>query len=567
MKKFDITYLSTKVGKGTIDVNGYLLHSKYDPIKEAQRFVEKELNEEYVTVIFGLGKGYILDELHNKNHNPEKIVIVEPITEIEDVINSRGYTIIKNMSEKSIVQTIESLLTYYSREVHVVSLPNYDKVCIEEYKQLLQIVKDIQWLNIVNDNTVRGQSHLWQENEIKNTLYTYCGNTLGDLEKSYEIPVVIAAGGPSLLKQLPLLKEIRSKVILIAAGSTLITLQKEGIIPDYIASIDGNKGNYERHFMNNDVGNAQLIYSFSNYYEIQREFPNPAFGFIDYNEVYLAEQLKDRYGLTTLPRIEGGGSVANYALSIARYITTGPIALIGQDLSYTNNQTHAKHNISAQEVTKELLKSRAALKIEGYFGDKVLSDYSLISMKKSFEGIIQTIEGVDSIFNCTEGGAKIIGMNQLSFAEFSSKYIPSDSRKKIRKPFEKKCNVSFLTNVYIKEIKRYKDLLIDLKSVLFILNIVKKQGHFSKENIGKLDRIDKNIKKKQNQVLMKSILDPIVMDVMLKYQSKCIETEKEKFDRVLSQNEELYTRLFLVTEQSKHLTEEVLNEARLKLEE
>jgi len=567
MTKFDITYLPTKVGQGTIEVNGYLLHSKYDPIKEAQRIVEKELNEDCLTVIFGLGKGYILDQLINKNYNPNKLVIIEPISEVEDIIDSKGFTIIKNMNEKEVKEAVESALTYFSREVQVISLPNYDKLCIEEYKQLLQIVKDIQLLNVVNDNTVRRQSHFWQENEIKNTLYAYCGHTLSELEKVYEIPVIVASGGPSLIKQLPLLKEVRSKVILIAAGSTIITLQNEGIIPDYIASIDGNKGNFERHFKDNNYGKAQLLYSFSNYYEIQKKFSNPSYGFIDHNVVDLAEQLKDRYGLKSLPRIEGGGSVANYALSIARYISTGPIALIGQDLAFTDNQTHAKYNIGAQEVTKEFLKSRGAIKVEGFYGDEVFTDYSLISMKKSFERIIQTIESADIIYNCTEGGAKIIGMNQLSFDEFCSKYVPASIKKKIIMPLEKQSDLNFLVNVYTKEIKRYKDMLIDLKTAIRYVDTVKKQGFFSQETLGKLDKIDKRIKVKQNFLLMKTIAEPIVMDIMLKYQSKSNETEKDIFERVLSQNEELYSRLLSITEQSKSFTEEALEEARLRMED
>jgi hypothetical protein len=567
MTKFDITYLPTKVGEGTIEVNGYLLHSKYDPLKEAQRIVEKEIIEERAVVIFGLGKGYILNELKKKKYNTKNLIIVEPITEVKDVVDSQGFTIIKSTNEKEIKEAVQELLNYFNREVQVISLPNYDKVCVEEYKQLLQIVKENQLLNVVNDNALRGQSHLWQENEIKNTLYAYCGNTLGELEKAYEIPVIIASGGPSLIKQLPLLKEVRSKVILIAAGSTIITLQNEGVIPDYIASIDGNIGNFERHFMDNNFEKAQLIYSFSNYYKIQRNFSNPSYGFVDSNLMELTEQLNDRYGFKSLPQIEGGGSVANYALSIARYISTGPIALIGQDLAFTDNQTHAKHNIGALEVTKGFLEARGAIKIEGYYGDEVFADYSLISMKKSFERIIQTIENAETIFNCTEGGAKIVGMNQLSFTDFCNKYISVSTKKEIIMPLERQHDLNFLVNVYLKEIKRYKDMLIDIKTALRYLNNVKKQGYFSQETLGKLDKIDKNIKVNLNSLLMKTIAAPLIMDIMLKYQGKNNETEKEKFERVFSQNEELYTRLLYITEQSKNFTEEVLREARVRLEE
>lgn len=564
MTKYNITYTSTKVGRGTIEVNGYLLHSKYDPLKEAIRFVDKEINEQYLTVIFGLGKGYILDVLNDQKYNSRKIVIVEPIAEIEPIVDSKGYTIVKSSDIKVLKEVIEQSLTHFSREVRVICLPNYDKICPEEYKKLLKMVKDIQWLNIVNENTVRGQSQYWQENQIKNTLYAYCGSNIKELKAVYKIPVVVASGGPSLIKQLPLLKEIRSKVILIAAGSTLITLQKEGVTPDYIASIDGNKGNFERHFKNNDIGKAQLIYSFSNYFEIQKYFSNASFAFTDLNQLDLVNQLNERYGLD-MQQLEGGGSVANYALSIARYISTGPIAMIGQDLAYTNNQTHAKHNISAEEVTDELIKTRGAFKIEGYLGDEVLTDYSLFSMKKRFEEIIQTIQDSGTIFNCTEGGVKINGINQITFTEFCSRFISSPIEKKLIIPTPKNRDLDNLINIYIKEIKNYNDILIDLKLAVRLLNDVKNQKRFSNKILKELDKIDKNIKKRKENVLMNSILDPIIMDVMLKYESRHNETDKEKYERVLAQNEELYSRLLVVTEQSKSFVEEILDETRKKM--
>jgi hypothetical protein len=55
------------------------------------------------------------------------------------------------------------------------------------------------------------------------------------------------------------------------------------------------------------------------------------------------------------------------------------------------------------------------------------------------------------------------------------------------------------------------------------------------------------------------------MDVMLKYDSRHNETDKEKYERVLAQNEELYSRLLVVTEQSKSFVEEILDETRKKM--
>lgn len=562
MTKYDITYSSTKVGRGTITVNGYFLHSKYDPIKEAIRFIDKEINEQFLTIIFGLGKGYIVDILSERQYSSNKIIIIEPITELESIGDTKDFTVIKSNDMKAIREIIEQRLTHFSKEIQVVNLPNYDKICTVEYKELLKTVKEIQMLNVVNENTVRRQSEFWQENQIKNTLYAYCNHSLDELEGKYNIPVVVASGGPSLIKQLPLLRKIRSNIVLIASGSTVITLQKEGFIPDYIASIDGNKGNYERHFLDNEFGSTQLIYSFSNHFEIQKHFPNASYAFVDINQSDLVNQLNKRYDFKEIPQLEGGGSVANYALSIARYISTGPIALIGQDLAYTNNQTHANHNLSAIKVTDELIKKRGAFKVDGYFDEEVLTDYSLFSMKKRFEEIIQTIKQPETIFNCTEGGVKIAGMKQISFEEFSVKFVESSIKKEIVMPAYKKRNIAKLIDIYLNELKKYNEIIVDAKSAMRLLDKVKEQGAFSQKILKELDKIDANIKIRKEKILMDSILSPLIMDVMLKYQEKSNETKEEKFKRAFAQNEELYSRLYIATEQSKKFIKEVLEEAR-----
>lgn len=565
MNNLNIQHMPSKKGEGTIEVNGYLLHSKYDPIKEAERFVEKEIDGEIVTVIFGLGKGYILNVLKEKEFNPEKIIIIEPIKELQPV-PQRNFTVLKGEPTKIIKEEIEKKLTYYNSEVKVVSLPNYDRLFIEEYKELLQTVKDVQWLNVVNDNTVRGQSHLWQENEIKNTLNAYYGNSLNVLRKAYKSPVIVASGGPSLSKQLSMLKKVNSKAIIIAAGSTLITLQKEGITPDYIASIDGNKGNFERHFKDNDIGDSQLIYSFSNYYEIQKNFPNSTYGFVDNLESTLHRHLCENYNID-LPRLEGGGSVANFALSIARFITTGPIALIGQDLAYTDNQTHAKHNKGAMVVTSEFLTSRGAVEIEGYYGDKVVTDYSLISMKERFEAIMENIEQPNLIYNCTEGGVKIRGMQQMTFIDFCKNYVIDEASKKILVNEKPNCILNKLMEQYKKELRVYTSFIVELKKGIKALEITKKQNYFNHSTLNTMEKIEKKFKLGIEQVLMGSIINPIIMDVMLKYEEKQKESEKERFLRVHSQNETLYNRLLEATQLSKNFTEEALTELRMKMEE
>ena len=140
-------------------------------------------------------------------------------------------------------------------------------------------------------------------------------------------------------------------MLLIVSGSTVNTLLKENIEPDYVVSIDSQEVNYN-HFKDLKLKHAKLIYSMFNHYKIRESFYNDAFYFVQKNEKALASHLNNIVH-TKVEGIYGGESVANYAFTIANYISSGPIALIGQDLAYTDTKSHAENNKHFKMITEE----------------------------------------------------------------------------------------------------------------------------------------------------------------------------------------------------------------------
>ena len=276
MTENKIEVLLTKKGVETLTVNGFLLHSKYDPIKEAERIIEKELEDNFSFLLYGYGKGYIAKELQRKIKDNQSFIIFDPIfKELEDdSINDEVIIDFEQLEKK-----ISVMCDDFDRRIKIILSPNYDKFETEKYKKVLKLVSDIQKEDIVNENTVRFFSEIWQENYIKNLLYIYEDNTLAALEHKYDCPVVIASGGPSLTKQLPLLKKMRDNIVLIASGSTINSLLADDIEPDYIVAIDGGMANFE-HFKSLKVKKAKLIYALSNNYNIQENFKNDRYSFI-----------------------------------------------------------------------------------------------------------------------------------------------------------------------------------------------------------------------------------------------------------------------------------------------
>lgn len=559
MQQLDIKYIATKNKNETVEINGFLLHSKYDPIKEAQRIADKEYIENYVHVLFGYGLGYVADALGEKLNGKESIVIVDPFKEELNIENE----FVQSMGDVDKIKSkLSNLLENNSREVKVICSPNYDKLAVVEYKNLLQIVKDVQREKEVDENTIRFGSENWQENYIKNLLFASKDLSLGNLEKKYDCPVVIASGGPSLTKQIPQLKKIRENIILIAAGSTVNSLVKDNIEPDYVVTIDGTIANYN-HFKDLKLKEATLLYCLSSHYGIQQEYAGQRYAFLTTNDFRVGGHMKKNLHID-LPYIAGGGSVANFAFTIAMFISSGPIALIGQDLAYTNNQTHALNNKHFEMINEEYLQTRDAFEVEGYFGDKVKTDYVLYSMKQAFECLHEAIEHESPIYNCTEGGVKLIGFEQIPFEEFIVKHVKPITINKIGSSnADQKVPISKLIEQLYNEVEIYSKLEKSFLDALSLLKVNKKLGFFKHTVLTKLDKIDKKTKESLELVMMDRIVEPLTMDVLRNYKPKKNETPKESFERVYNQSVELYSRLLEVTKKSKRFSNETIELVKL----
>lgn len=559
MSKYHIEYLPTKNNLETVLVNGYLLHSKYDPIQESIRIIEKEFEPNVVHVLFGYGLGYLAEILKEKINDPSKLIIIDPIYLLLRE-NKNDLNVISRLEISEFESIVGKALKNFNKKIKVICSPNYDKILPKELMEILKVIKDVQMSNVVNENTLRKFADSWQENYIHNLLNVYRNDSLSKLQKNYSCPVVIASGGPSLTKQLPLLKKMQDHVIIIAAGSTINSLLDQEIEPDYIVTIDGSLANYN-HFKDIKNIKSKLIYAMTSHYKIQEDFANEKYAFVDFGNNEYKEHINEIFSID-LPLIKGGGSVAHFAYSIASYITTGPIAMIGQDLAYTDNKSHAVNNKQFREINEEFSDERETFEVPGYNGDKVLTDYVFLSMKKSFEVLHQYTNHNADIYNCTEGGAKIEGMNQLPFINFFEKYV--DEKVLVNKEIiNNRSNVDIESFIKImnNHINSYNDLIRELRSALKILNQNKSNITFETKTLHKLNKIDDFLKVKFEQISLNYITNPITLDVLRNYEPPLNESSKDTYKRVYNQSKELYTRLLEAIEKTKNYTMDVIEKS------
>lgn len=557
MEDLDIIYLQTKNEKPNAKVNGYFLHSNYNPEAEADKYINNNYKEGYLNILFGYGLGYIANAIAKK-YGDTDILVYDPLfsrLNIEEKEKIEGiFSDFKDFCKRS-----ESYIADFDRKVNILLSPNYDKIIDKEYKEFLEFIHHIQVEDIINENTIRFFGDLWQENYIMNLHYVSKDRSLKELYNKYDCPVILASGGPSLTKQLPLLKKIKDKCLIISAGSTINSLLAADIIPDYVVSMDGGESNY-LHFKNIKNREFDLIYGLGNAWKIERDFRGNRYSFCFYGEDSIQNRIKE--GLNKdIPMLSTGGTVAITALEVASKISTGPIGIIGQDLAYTNNKSHAENNNHYSELDDDFLKRDKVFEVEGYYGGTVKTNHQFNSMRKGLEKLYQTLQHHHKVYNCTEGGVKINGMPQIDFAAFCENYIDTTNKiMKLELKNDKNDNDALYKRFMSQEIKVYLKIKKLLVEAIHLLKEESNNTSFSTNALKKLDKIDSKLKEYYPQVIMERIVDPITMDVMrMTTNSKHVGTE-EKFKQIHKQNMYLYENILDATERSLQYTRDALEE-------
>lgn len=372
-KEENILIENSKGGLPVVIFNGYYLNSKYNPLKESKQLADKYYKKNYTHVLFGLAHSYLAKELLNKMGENDFLLIIEPSIKLFEMVNSKGALeplleseqvfFIVGYEHNQLEEEIRYLVnTRNIGQLEFIPSPNYERLYPHLLKHLKEeIIKNVR-LSLVNIATMVKYGKLWQENTLYNLYNSWKSTPFKKIENKFDCPVIIAASGPSLNKQLGKLKEIRENqsALIIAAGSTINPLLKAGIKPHIVVSIDGAEANW-KHFEGLDYDDVSLFYSLN----VHKEIPlnhNGVNVIFNSQDKDLSDWINKIVG-EDLGYVFGGASVANYCFYIAKKITSGPICLIGQDLAYTDNVSHAVGNSNLKKFLKtKQIKIRIILK-------------------------------------------------------------------------------------------------------------------------------------------------------------------------------------------------------------
>lgn len=549
-----VELLATRNGENlTIKVNNYVLHSLYNPIVEAQKFAEKHYRSGHLHVLYGLGMGYIGEALVAKMSEQDYLLILEPSLliseqaqrrpEVQRMLAHSNVRLLLSTDEVVVKKQLRILFQQYKGKYCYIPSLNYDKAFPINYQAAIDWYKETVTNEIIHLNTRRLFATDWQMNYIHNLYTAFESQPIHEWKQITNRPVVIASGGPSLTKQIPLLKKYRDHFLLLCAGSTINTLLAADIAPDLIVSIDGGISNFN-HFEKLVALDIPLAFSLKIHEQIPKRHIGSKIVFDTEMNRLSTEFIRKLYHYD-MDSIMSGPSVANTALALACYLSTGPIGLVGQDLAYTNNLTHAAGNLHHQQVDERYLQQKNVLYTDGYYGEQVLTDRSLLAMKRWFEEFVRGNSEHHSMFNCTEGGVNINGMTNLPFAQFLSMY----------------CSIAGETFNIQQNVRRYERSYADwltfhdvfsnvLNNIVAAQKVaqkahrqLKRSGDFTPQLNKKLDQYDKALKSYMEDGFLSLILTPMIESITYALSNTELYNEQQKRKLIYNKSLMMYEQI------------------------
>lgn len=403
------------------------LHSKYNPMREAEIWAAETYEKGKMFVLIGLGLGYYAKALLTKLGEQDQILIIEPHKQIFDKAVEAGLSEI--FEDKRVFLCLENdreklgqilrilILEQRLKNSKIIISPNYEKICSTN-----MIVNNLKKAFIdyaVDINTKLNQASGWQQNYLKNIIWSMKSCPITEFENRFKCPVVIVGAGPSLNKELENLKNIYGQALIISSGTASTVLIKNNVRPHVIVSIDGHIANYN-HFKEVNYKGIPLFYSPNSQYKIVEEHEGHKVVF-QWSGVDVSDWYDELIGFQT-GIIKVGPSVANFALDIAYKMTSGPICFIGQDLGFAGGYSHAEGNINRIKVDD--VKRSSLMRIESNDGSELYTDYSFTLMREWFENYLEMYPR-SNVFNATLSGAKIKGTQTIQFEKFISEYCNS----------------------------------------------------------------------------------------------------------------------------------------------
>jgi len=385
----------------------------------------------------GIGLGYHL-EIITKRYEIKQLIVAEKDSEIlkaslftidwRPIIEkysggNRFITFFIKNDPVELAKEVSTFLQFYTNTpiafvmpvfVHI-QMPFYKEFFDELYRRFSQIFTGWGFF----------QDELWSVKQTIENIKQEIPLFTGEKKVSQDAKAFIIGAGPSLENYVEFIRENRDNAVVFSCGSSIGTLYRENIIPDFHVEIERTKITYDALILGADrefLKSIPAVFNNPIYPDVPKLFENKGM-FLKENDagayLFPPEYLRLIY---TNPTVVNGG------VSLALHLGFREIYLFGADMGYKDPaKHHARGNVALDSKTEFFKEYEdSSMQIEGNFGGMVYTNFILNWARTWIEDLVKLCPDA-RVYN-TSDGAKIKGTipvreNEIKLSKFDKNSV------------------------------------------------------------------------------------------------------------------------------------------------
>lgn len=392
--------------------NEYYLNSRYNPLFAAKIFMKmySDITDKSGLIMFGLSNGMFAREYFDSIKKDVFLFVYEPSADIfyeviqnidisELIANNKFHLFVEGINEGEFGYKLETCNNYENyQKIKYTVLPLYKKLFPNEYNNFVEAIKQQAMGFQITINTALKMGERYCYTSIQNMRYLPgCRNGFDYVGVFPEdLPAIVVAAGPSLEKNVDLLKQVKGKALVIVVDSAIKTVYSRGIKPDFVITIDNQKplrlfdadGIEDAFLLADGAANTDVFDAIHPHNLIFYSSASPV-----WDRLFASEN-------TQIKEVYSGGSVALDALAMSIVMGFKKVILIGQDLALTGGKQYA----DGDSIDIEKAIGDGMIVVKDIYGNDIVTKADYRDFIRNIEDVAYTNPDVE-IIDATEGGA------------------------------------------------------------------------------------------------------------------------------------------------------------------
>ena len=435
----------------TPDGRSVRIHSGRDPRAEADQFIESALGAlpggaPSVVIVIGPGLGYMLEAIERRATDT-KIIAIEPFPAVaramlerrdwREWIASKRLTLLLGPDYLGAGDAGRLLDERAATSASIVEHPVVKRSFPAETARARAAADHVVQGARANAEARRAFAGRYLLNTLANLPEIAAEGDVSSLRDLFSgMPAIVVAAGPSLDEQLPHIKALEDRALIIAVDTALRPLKNADVQPHLVVAVDPSEANALHLLGVEDTSGTWLVTEGSIDPRVYPEFAGRVFTF-KVSEHQPWPWLKTQ-GIER-GTLRAWGSVLTTAFDFACFAGADPIVFVGADLAYTGGLHYCRGTMNEPEVAADAgrearVEAFAALqrpmtKVTDIHGEAVVSTPQFVQFRDWL--VARAVEARPRrILNAT--GAGILHGEAITQVDLGAMEFPAGARDETR---------------------------------------------------------------------------------------------------------------------------------------